>query len=145
MLVPTRAFFVNNEIYMAFLMNSQAQGVSGKNEQFTQTPWCRVPEVRGPMQVHRLHRRKAGPDYCTLNLMLSENVSNLLAGWYQSFTLYASRTAKKHQVLYLYPREDGQINHRLSITKNRQYPYRSEPTEIYAPGKSACFVEDQLH
>jgi len=25
-----RAFFVNNEIYMAFLLNSQAQGVSGK-------------------------------------------------------------------------------------------------------------------
>jgi len=29
-LVLTRAFFVNNEIYMAFLLNSQAQGVSGK-------------------------------------------------------------------------------------------------------------------
>jgi len=24
---------------MAFLLNSQAQGVSGKNAQFTQTPW----------------------------------------------------------------------------------------------------------
>jgi len=24
---------------MAFLLNSQAQGVSGKNEQSTQTPW----------------------------------------------------------------------------------------------------------
>jgi len=34
----TRALFVNNEIYMAFLLNSQAQGVSGKNEQSTQTP-----------------------------------------------------------------------------------------------------------
>jgi len=34
-----RAFFVNNVIYMAFLLNSQAQGVSGKNEQSTQTPW----------------------------------------------------------------------------------------------------------
>jgi len=30
--VLTRAFFVNNEIDMAFLLNSQAQGVSGKNE-----------------------------------------------------------------------------------------------------------------
>jgi len=35
----TRAFFVNNEIYMAFLLNSQAQGVFGKNQQSTQTPW----------------------------------------------------------------------------------------------------------
>jgi len=24
---------------MAFLLNSQAQGISGKNEQSTQTPW----------------------------------------------------------------------------------------------------------
>jgi len=37
-LVLTRAFFVN-EIYMAFLLNSQAQGVSGRHEQSTQTPW----------------------------------------------------------------------------------------------------------
>jgi len=101
--------------------------------------------ARGQMQLHLLHRLKAGPDYCTLKLMLSENVSNLLAGWSQSFTLYASRTGKKHQVLYLYPREDGQSNHRLSLTKNRHFPYRSEPTEIYAPGKSASFVVDQLH
>jgi len=32
-------FFVNNKIYIAFLLNSQAQGVSGKYEQSTQTPW----------------------------------------------------------------------------------------------------------
>jgi len=25
---------------MAFLLNSRAQSVSGKNEQSTQTPWC---------------------------------------------------------------------------------------------------------
>jgi len=25
---------------MGFLLNSQARGVSGKNEQSTQTPWC---------------------------------------------------------------------------------------------------------
>jgi len=130
---------------MAFLLNSQAQGVSGKNEQFTQIPWRGAAEARGPIQLHRLHRRKAGPDYGTLNLMLSENVSNLISGWHQSFTLYASRTAKKHQVLYLYSREDGKNNHRLSLIKNRQYPYDSEPTEIYAPGKSASFVVDQLH
>jgi len=45
---------------MAFLLNSQSQGVSGKNEQATQTPWRGAPEVRGPMQLHRLHRLKAG-------------------------------------------------------------------------------------
>jgi len=28
-------FFVNNEIYMAFLLNYQAQGASGKNGQST--------------------------------------------------------------------------------------------------------------
>jgi len=55
-----RAFFVNNEILMAFLANSQAQGVSGKNEQSAQTPWQGAPEARGPMQLHRL---KAGPTY----------------------------------------------------------------------------------
>ena len=46
---------------MAFLLDSQAQGVSGKNEQSTQTPWRGTPEERGPMQLHRLHRLKAGP------------------------------------------------------------------------------------
>jgi len=39
-------------------VNSQAQGVSGKNEQSTQTPWCGAPETQGPMRLHRL---KAGP------------------------------------------------------------------------------------
>jgi len=35
---------------MAFLLNSQAQGVSGKNEQSTQTPWRGAPEA-GPNAV----------------------------------------------------------------------------------------------
>jgi len=39
---------------MAFLLNYQVQGVSGKNEQSTQTPWHGAPEARGPMQLHRL-------------------------------------------------------------------------------------------
>jgi len=43
---------------MAFLPNSQAQGVSGKNEQSTQTPLRGAPESQGPMQLHRL---KVGP------------------------------------------------------------------------------------
>ena len=48
---------------MAFLLNSQAQGVSGKNEQSTQTLWRGAPEARKPMQLHRLHRLEAGPVY----------------------------------------------------------------------------------
>jgi len=43
-------------------MNPQAQGASGKNEQSTQTPWGGAPEARDPMQLHRLHRLKAGPE-----------------------------------------------------------------------------------
>jgi len=71
MLVLTRAFFVNNDIYMAFLPNSQAQGVSGKMNNLPNDhgagPWS---EVRGPMQLHRLHRLKAGSacnliEFCT--------------------------------------------------------------------------------
>jgi len=48
---------------MSFLLNSQAQGVSTKNEQPTQTPWPGAPEARDPKHLHRLHRLKAGPDY----------------------------------------------------------------------------------
>jgi len=47
---------------VAFLLNFQAQGASGKNEQSAQTPWRGAPEARGPMQLHRL---KAGPANCT--------------------------------------------------------------------------------
>jgi len=54
---------------MAFLLNSQVQGVSGKNEQSTQTPWRGAPEARGSMQLHRLHRLKASPG-STILLML---------------------------------------------------------------------------
>jgi len=59
LLVLTRALFVNNEIYLAFLLISQPQGVSGKNEQSIQTPWRGAPEARSPMQLHRLHRHKS--------------------------------------------------------------------------------------
>jgi len=60
---------------MAFLLNSQAQGVSGKHEQSTQTPWRGAPEARGPMRLQRL---KAGPDYhfeefvfnCKMSIMI---------------------------------------------------------------------------
>jgi len=36
--IATSTSLFNNEFYMAFLLDSQAQGVSGKNEQSTQTP-----------------------------------------------------------------------------------------------------------
>jgi len=39
---------------MAFPLNSQAQGGSGKNQQSTQTPWRGAPEARDPMQLHRV-------------------------------------------------------------------------------------------
>jgi len=44
---------------VAFLLNFQAHGVSGKNKQSTQTPWRGAPEVQDPMQLHRL---KADPE-----------------------------------------------------------------------------------
>jgi len=46
---------------MAFLLNSQAQGTSGKNEQSTKYHGAGHSGARGPMQLHRLHRLKAGP------------------------------------------------------------------------------------
>jgi len=48
---------------VAFLLNSQAQGACGKNEQSNQTPSRGAPEARGPMQLHQFHRLKAGPAY----------------------------------------------------------------------------------
>jgi len=50
---------------MAFLLNSQSQSVTGKNEQSTQTPRPGAPEERGTLQLHRLHRLKAGTDNLT--------------------------------------------------------------------------------
>jgi len=52
---------------MAFLLNSQSQGVSGKIEQFSQIPWRGAPEVRGRMQLHRLQQLKAGTEDAYLN------------------------------------------------------------------------------
>jgi len=61
LLVLTRAFFVNNEISMGFLLNSQAQGVSGKMNNLPKHHGTGPPEALGPMQLQRLHRLKAGP------------------------------------------------------------------------------------
>ena len=47
---------------MAFLLNSQAQGVSGKMNNLPKHHGAGPSEVRGPMQLHRLHRLNAGPD-----------------------------------------------------------------------------------
>jgi len=54
--------FANNYIYKPFLLNSQAQGTSGKNEKPSQRSWRGSPEAWGPMQLHQLHQLKAGPD-----------------------------------------------------------------------------------
>ena len=91
----TRAFFVINEIYMAFLLNSQAQGASGKNEWSTQAPWRGAPEAGGPMQLHRLHRLKSGPAraYCVVSL-------HSYLQWFRIATItQAALRAKAHATL----------------------------------------------
>jgi len=70
---------------LAFLLNSQAQGVSGKNEQSTQTPWRGAPDAQGQMQLYRLHRPKAGPDRrkakCTAVPLQIVELSHSHASW----------------------------------------------------------------
>jgi len=61
---------------MTFLLNSKAQGVSGKNEQSTQTPWRGAPEAWGPMQLHWLHRIKAGPGVHTMGFLSAHKQIN---------------------------------------------------------------------
>jgi len=46
---------------MAFVLKSQAQDVSGKMNNLPKHHGAGPPEARGPMQLHRLHRLKAGP------------------------------------------------------------------------------------
>jgi len=48
---------------MAFLLNYPAQGVSGKMNNLPKHHGAGPPEARGPMQLHRLHRLKAGPAF----------------------------------------------------------------------------------
>jgi len=45
---------------MAFLLISQAQGVSGIMNNLPKDHGVGPPGARGPMQLHRLHRLKAG-------------------------------------------------------------------------------------
>jgi len=44
---------------MVFLLNSQAQGVSGKMNNLPKHHGAGHPVARGPMQLHRLHWFKA--------------------------------------------------------------------------------------
>ena len=48
---------------MAFLLNSQVQSVSDKMSNLPKHHGAGPPEARGPMQMHWLHRLKAGPAY----------------------------------------------------------------------------------
>jgi len=80
LLVLTRAFFVNNEIYMAFVLNSQAQGVSGKKNNLPKHHSAGPTEARSPMQLHRLHRLKAGPGNNSLFRLSKNAVSNEMCG-----------------------------------------------------------------
>jgi len=56
----TRAVFANNDVYKPLLLDSRAQGVSAKSEQFSPNT-----KARCPMQLHRL---KAGPAYALANM-----------------------------------------------------------------------------
>jgi len=58
-----RALFASSEVYRLFLLNYRAQGVSGENEQPAKHHSAGPPEARGPIQLHRLHRLKADPDF----------------------------------------------------------------------------------
>jgi len=51
--------------FMAFLLNSQAQGVSGKMNNLPKHHGAEPPKARDLMQLHRLHRLKAGPGNST--------------------------------------------------------------------------------
>jgi len=59
---------------MAFLLNSQEQGVSGKINKLTKHHGAGPPDTRGPMQLHRLHRLEAGPEWVLqLSLQFKES------------------------------------------------------------------------
>jgi len=53
---------------MAFLLNSEAQGVSGKMNSLQKHDGAGPLEARGPMQLHPLHRLKAGPGLRLCNI-----------------------------------------------------------------------------
>ena len=49
-LVLTRALFVNNEIYKPFVLNSRAQGISGKKSTIYLNTMARGPRGAGPQR-----------------------------------------------------------------------------------------------
>ena len=59
---------------MAFLLNSQALGVSGKMNNLPKHYGAGPPEARGPMQLHRLYWLKADPAIEGTRQMLAKNV-----------------------------------------------------------------------
>jgi len=61
LIVKTRQLFANNEIYKRFLLNSLAQGYLEKMNNLLKHQGAGTLEARSPMQLHRLHRPKAGP------------------------------------------------------------------------------------
>jgi len=56
---------------MPFLLNSQAQGASGKMNNLIKHHGVGSPEGRGPMQLRRLHRLKVGPVRTTGDVITS--------------------------------------------------------------------------
>ena len=60
--VLTTTLFAKNEIYKPFPLTSQAHGVSAKKNNLPKHHGAGPPEARGPMQLQRLHRLKAGPE-----------------------------------------------------------------------------------
>jgi len=60
---------------MAFLLNSQAQGVSGKKNNLPKHHGVGPPEARGPMQLHRL---KAGHGYIAVLIVTNKYLERTL-------------------------------------------------------------------
>ena len=81
--VQTRQWFANNEIYKPFPQFTSARSIWPK-----WTPWPNTM-ARGPMQLHRLHRLKAGREaywLVTMYLFLSAERSGVLKSMLRHFT-----------------------------------------------------------
>jgi len=108
MLVLTRAFFVNSEIYMAFLLNSQAQGASGKMNNLPKHHGAVPPEARGPMQLHRLHRLKASPAHIYGCYSSPTSRSWWITHWTQRQRRGCNNTVMKNHLRPVAPLPKGQ-------------------------------------
>jgi len=65
---------------MAFLLNSQSQGASGKMNNLPKHHGAGTPEARGPMQLHRL--KAGGPVYLLMHIWTQHISSNILPCWF---------------------------------------------------------------